>query len=149
MKRIGFVLLIIPLFLSCQRQEGTRWTTNALFPVTKGSVSLSSLVGDSLIQPDDAGILHLIIEENLTDFDLDSLVAIPDTTVNVGFEFPLPGGPFSLPPGTEVISLDDDFDLNTESAELREVLIKSGTARYQIRNYINGQINLTYTLPGA
>lgn len=149
MNRLFLLIAVLLITFSCQRKEETKWTTNALFPVAYGSISLESLTEDTLFVADENGILHFSIREDLTDLDIDSLVRIPDTTLAKAFEFPIPGGPFPFAPGTNVIDLQEEVELETEAALLREIIVKSGEAAYVVKNYMNGQLKIEYQLPGV
>lgn len=144
------LLSLVMVFFGCSRNEQTSWSTQAVFPVAYGSFGLESLVPDSLIQADDDGLLHLIIEQSLTDFDLDSLVKIPDTTVVKSFVVDI--APFvSIPvePGVSVPFPNEDFILETDLAELREIVIKSGSIEFEVQNFIGGQLAVTFEMPGV
>lgn len=142
------VLLVISL-CGCKREEPTSWETDALFPVAYGTLDFWDLIPDSLLEVDSDNVFHLVFEQNLTDFDLDSLVKIPDTTIYKSFSPPLNGGPFILNPGTTVITLDENYTMNLPAAELREIEVKSGRVSFEIRNYMNGQLKVLYNLPGV
>jgi hypothetical protein len=148
---IFFCLLIaVTILFGCSRKEETSWSTHAVFPVAYGSFGLETLVPDSLIQAAEDGVLHLIIEENLTDFDLDSLVKIPDTTVVESFIVDLGFvTSFDFDPGTSVPLPSEDFVLETELAELREIITKSGAINYEVFNYIGGPLAVNFSLPGV
>ncbi|MFN5295560.1 MAG: hypothetical protein ACK5BL_08525, partial [Flavobacteriales bacterium] len=65
---LAFVLVLS----SCKRSEPTTWDADLRGPIAYGALSLQNIVADSLLQADDQGLWHLMLEENLTDFDLDS-----------------------------------------------------------------------------
>lgn len=145
-----FLALLLVVLASCARQEDTRWSTHAVFPVAYGSFGLESLVPDSLLQADDDNLLHLVIEENLTDFDLDSLVKIPDTTVVKSYVVDIaPLASLPVDPGVNVPIDAQDFNLETDLAQLREIVIKSGSIDYEIQNYIGGPLLVNFGLPGV
>lgn len=144
------LLTAVAILFGCSRKEETSWSTHAVFPVAYGSFGLETLVPDSLVQADEDGVLHLVIEENLTDFDLDSLVKIPDTVVVESFVVDLGFvTSFDFDPGTSVPLPSEDFLLETELAELREIITKSGAINYEVFNYINGPLAVNFSLPGV
>ncbi len=145
---IYFITLIL-LFASCKRDEPTRWDANELFPLATANLSLSNLINDSLISTDEDGLIHFSLNESLTDFDIDSLVRIPDTSIVKSFSPPLLGGPFELAPGTQVLTLQEDNEFAVNTAFLRRARIKEGTLLYQVRSYIDGQLSIEYKLPGV
>ena len=141
-------LLFVILF-SCKRDERTTWQTDLSAPIAEGKITLDQLIADSLLQADETGLWHLIIERNLTDFNLDSLVEIPDTIIKKNFDVPLLGGPFMLPPNTTIISQTENNTLNLNQVQLREIRLKSGSLQYAIKSYVNGHLYCKYDLPGV
>lgn len=142
---VGSVLLMLS---GCRRDEPTRWNVDAAGPVAQGRIGLEDLLADSLLEADGNNLWHLIVRRNLTDFDLDSLVAIPDTTISRKFTIPLNGGPWNIPAGVNLIGLSEDRTLTLNDVELKEVHTRSGLLEYRIRSYVNGYLTCTYTLPG-
>ena len=134
---------------SCKRNEPTTWDTDILVPIAKGRITLQDIVPDSLLSYDETCLWHLKINRNLTDFDLDSLVRIPDTIIRKRFTVPVTGGPFTIPAGQTIINQAENNLLNLNSVELREVEIESGFMQYSITSYINGYLNCNYELPGV
>ena len=144
------LLSLVMVVIGCSRKEQTSWLTQAVFPVAYGSFGLETLMPDSLVQADDDNLLHLIIEENLTDFDLDSLVKIPDTTAVKSFVVDIaPLSSLPVNPGVSVPFPNEDFVLETDLAELREIVIKSGSIEYEVQNFIGGQLAVTFDMPGV
>jgi hypothetical protein len=147
--RLSLIVGSLLLFLSaCRRDEPTRWNVDAAGPVAQGRIGLEDLLADSLLEADGNNLWHLIVRRNLTDFDLDSLVAIPDTTISRKFTIPLNGGPWNIPAGVNLIGLTEDRALALNDVELKEVHTRSGFLEYRIRSYVNGYLTCTYTLPG-
>ncbi len=145
-----YLAIICGVFLfSCRREEPSTWNIGAAGPVALGRLGLNDMVADSLLSADENGLWHLVISENLTDFDLDSIVAIPDTTIKQTLVVPLVGGPFSIPPNSSIISLEEENQLNVSQASLKEVHTKGGTLEYTVKNYIDGFLTCTYELPGV
>lgn len=150
LNRVLFLLVGLSLlFQSCSRDEPTTWNMDIAGPIAQGRLSLNDMVADSLLSADENGLWHLVISENLTDFDLDSIVAIPDTTIKQTMVVPLVGGPFSIPPNSSIISLQEENQLNVSQASLKEVHTKGGTLQYVVKNYIDGYLTCTYELPGV
>ncbi|MFM9986312.1 MAG: hypothetical protein ACKVOK_13825 [Flavobacteriales bacterium] len=143
------LVLLVVLFTQCKREEPTSWDPHILGPVAFGRVTLADIVTDSLLSADQNGLWHLIFHENLTDFEIDSLVEIPDTLIEKVFDVPLLGGPFTLPNGTALIDEEENNLINVNDAQLKEVIMKSGKLRYKLKSYINGYLACVYDLPGV
>jgi hypothetical protein len=109
-------------------------------------LSLQQLIADSLLEADESGLWHLIFDEDLTDFDLDSIVEIPDTVILK--EYPLLfGGAF--PPGFALPILPtQQITIQHPSVQLKQVRMKSGQLRYRLQSPIDGYLNCSLNIPG-
>lgn len=142
-----FIVMIILIF-SCRKEE-TQWKTKWKVPLAEGRLSLSNLVSDSLVQAGDDGVAHIVYESELTNFDLDTLVNLPDTLVSETYSPSIGGGPFDLPAGFVLINQTQETQYSLGDAELRKVRIRSGEVQIELINYVNGEITMSYTLEGA
>jgi hypothetical protein len=148
-QRIVITLLLIAALCSCKRNEPTTWDSDVLVPVANGRITLDDILADSLLYGDADGLWHFRFNKNLTDFDLDTLVEIPDTVITKSFIVPLTGGPFTIPPGQTIISEEENNLINVNDALLREVRVKSGFLMYSVKSYIDGYLDCVYQLPGV
>lgn len=150
-KRFSYIYALafaVLIFSSCKRTEATTWEVDAWGAVARGSLSLEDLVPDSLLEADANNLWHLHLTKNLTDFDLDTLVAIPDTNFTTKFVVPLSGGPFSIPAGTQIINTNRQNQFGIANAQLTQVNLSAGKLIYNLRSYINGDLQTTLTVPG-
>lgn len=146
----GFAILCLTMLLfGCKRENPTSWSTQELIPLAHGTLTLGNLVPDSLLSADDEGLLHFYLDENLTDFNLDSLVQIPDTSIHRSFTPGFSGGPIAIPQGTSVLDQEDQNVFAVSEAELKEVVLKGGMLEYTLYNHMNGQLIMDYSIPGA
>ncbi len=88
------------------------------------------------------------LDLNLFRLDLDSLVAIPDTSLLDTFALPFPF-PVTASPGQVFVNQPEDNTMNIGSVELTYVEIKSGTIDYQLKSTIQGKIIYEYQIPAA
>lgn len=147
-----FILVIAALaffFSSCKRHEATTWSPEFAAPIAHGRLGLDDLVTDSLLLSDQQGLWYLHFMADVANYALDSLVRLPDTTIHVGFDVPLNGGPFMLPPGQVIIQQTDQRVLQVNGAQLKQVKLKSGTLNYRVSSYVDGNLDCTYLLPGV
>jgi hypothetical protein len=149
-KSLSFRMMTSMLFLvalvSCSRREATSWDTNLNGPIAFGRLSLEQIVADSLLQADESGLWHLIFDENLTDFELDSIVEIPDTTIVKEYPLFLVG---DFPPGFTVpIAPTQQITIQHPSVQLKKVRMKGGKLKYRLRSPVDGYLNCTFTIPG-
>jgi hypothetical protein len=137
------------ILLACQRKEATTWNPEYAAPLVHGRLGLDDLVTDSLLLADQQGLWYLHFMSDVANYALDSLVRLPDTTIHVGFDVPLNGGPFLLPPGQVIIQQDDQRALQVNGAQLKEVKLKSGYLKYRVSSYVDGYLDCSYLLPGV
>jgi hypothetical protein len=142
-------LLFIVLLLGCKREEPTTWTPAIKAPIARGTLGLGELLNNDMLYLDDNDIWHLHIERNLTNFQIDSLVQIPDTTIHKKLDLPFLGGPFNIPAGTELYNQTQNNVIQTQGAELTSIDVSGGSLLYSFRSYVNGALSCTCTLPGA
>lgn len=147
--KVFLVCLSVVLIFSCKREGPTTWDSDVFVPIAQGRITLQDIVPDSVISYDENCLWHLILSEELTDFDLDSLVQIPDTTIKRGFVVPIVGGPFVIPAGQLIIDEAENNLLNIRDVELREVILESGFMEYSIKSYIDGYLLCNYNIPGV
>jgi hypothetical protein len=87
MMRYSLFIALIALFLfsltGCKRDEPTTWDIDVAAPLAYGDMNLSNLVKDSALVADENGLWHFRMLKDLTAFNLDSLVAIPDTSLTI------------------------------------------------------------------
>lgn len=148
-KILGCVVVLLLGLISCKREGPTSWDIAGRAPVAKGVIGWSDLIADSLLEVDEAGILHLIYEQSLVDLGVDTLVEIADTTVSKKFDPGFTGGPIEIAQGASIISLEENINLNVNTAELREIIVESGELTYELKSYVGGQLDVNYSLPGV
>lgn len=148
--RIILILIIVAVaFGSCRRDEPTVWTPSVKAAIARGSLGLADVLPTTYFYADQNDVWHFYIEQNLTDFNIDSLVEIPDTTIHRGLSLPFTGGPFNIAAGTEIYNQSQNNELQTQGALLKEVIMRGGTLNYSFVSYVNGELTCTCTLPGV
>ncbi len=142
-----FIACLALLFLqSCKRDEPTSWDPDVRAPLAYGRLTLGQLLVDSIFQQDEEGLWHVIVDQKLTDFDLDSLAEIPDTTIVLP-----PNTLFfvgSVAQGQTIVSSNQQITLNHPTAQFKQVRMKGGKLKYKIRSPVEGYLNCTVTVPG-
>ena len=145
---LSLVLLSL-VFASCSRREFTFWSPDVIAPIAKGTLGIDDIVPDSLLYNDTNGVWHIWIERNLLNFDVDTLVDIPDTIIRNAFGLPILGGPFYYPPGQHLFDIDQYNKLDLKGVLLREAHLKRGTLNYRLKSTVNGSLKCIYTLQGV
>jgi hypothetical protein len=131
---------------SCKRDEPTTWQPDVRAPLAYGKLTLDQLLVDSIFEVDNEGLWHVIVDQDLTDFDLDSLVEIADTTIVKLYPIYTFG---SITQGlTLVLPTPQQVTLNHPTAQLKSIRMKGGKLKYKIQSPIEGYLNCTVSLPG-
>jgi hypothetical protein len=151
-KKIIFLLFILPAFLSCKKEnDKPQWVVNVVGPLAYASLGVNNFIADSLINVDSTNAIALVYErnfENSRNINLDSLFQIPDTTIPTQFIFPYPS--FLLMQSTTFFApTSSSVTLGISGVELKEVIIKSGYLKLEARNRVQARIVYTYKIPGA
>ena len=145
------LLLLIPILLlfSCKKRENMiRWNIEGIAPVAYGELSIYDILADSLLLSEMDSSVSLNLDLNLFRLDLDSLVAIPDTSLLDTFALPFPF-PITASPGQVFINEPEDNTINIGGAELTYVEVKSGSIDYTLKSTIQGNIIYEYQIPSA
>lgn len=120
-----------------------------VMPIAHGSLTLDKIIPDSLLELDESNVWHLVLEENLTDINADSLAALPDTTIAQSFKVPFSSGTLTLQPGISIFNNVEETTLGISGAELKYVEMKSGFLHYKVKSYVDGYLTSLYQLPGV
>jgi hypothetical protein len=137
--------LVMLFFQSCKRDEPTSWEPDVRAPLAYGRLSLNQLLVDSIFQLDEGGLWHVVVDQSLTDFDLDTLVEIPDTTFRLAYPVYIVG---SVPQGQVVITTNQQINLNSTTAQFKQVRMKRGRLKYNVISEVDGYLNCTVSIPG-
>jgi hypothetical protein len=131
---------------SCKRDEPTSWQPDVLAPLAYGKLTLNQMLVDSIYQADNAGLWHVVVNEDLTNFDLDSLIEIPDTTIARDFPIYIFG---AIAQGfTLVFPTSRQVELDLPTAQLKHIRMKGGRLKYKIESPVDGILNCTINFPG-
>jgi len=147
-KTLAYLFAVVILFSAC-RKDPTTWNSSLVLPIAHGSLTLDKIIPDSLLELDEANVLHLVLEENLTDINADSLAALPDTTITQAFKVPFSSGTLTLQPGISIFNTNEETTLGISGAELKYAEMKSGFLHYKVKSYVNEYLTSLYQLPGV
>src|SRR5262245_21635606 len=130
---IGFIFLCAAAVLSCKKEnENPQWDVDILAPLVTSTLDISNLIADSLLQPDSAGVMHVVFEKNLYETNLDSLVNIPDTVLTNIFSIPATA---AIGPGSLLYTDTTKFAIGTSGPQIRIAILRYGTLLMRAVNY--------------
>ena len=74
LKKISFLSFLI--FFSCLKQTNTNWDSDFVLPIANSSLNIKNFFGDTLLKPDNNGLLNFVFNRELLAIKLDSLINI-------------------------------------------------------------------------
>jgi hypothetical protein len=145
MRKLYFLFVAIIALSSC-RKEATRWNSDWSAPILNDTLTLMNWVNDSTITVSPSGYYDVNLKRKLFRFDLNSIVGIPDTTLQNNYS--LAAG-ISVPPGTSFVNQTQERDLNLDPIELTKIHLKEGEILILIKNPYPTKVICSLALPGV
>jgi len=141
---------------SCKREK-TTWNDDIVAPLANGSLSLGNLFPDTVIKANADSSLMIVFNTNLINYQLDSLLKIPDTTTFV--KDTLFGTPSTVTIGispTEQLftvaagsTASQNYYYLPNGIQLREAIIKQGVVQIKMENTVRQPVAYHYQLLSA
>ena len=103
------VLVLLILGSGCRKELSiAEWDVDVVAPIAFGSVNFSNYTDTKNFSIDNGKLLHVIASETLLSLGLDTLIGIPDYSIDTGFFIPIsisypPGVPFFCPKGRDKV----------------------------------------------
>lgn len=147
---LPFAALVI-VFTSCRKSFETSWDTDVEAPIARSKLNIRNFFSDSLFQVDQTGLLHLGFSKKIAGFNLDSLVSLPDTTLDYSF-FLAPGTKLFIAPGSNIPTFPQTQEINfniNNGVELKTVIINEGKLKIDYTNTYTQPLVFDLTLPGT
>lgn len=146
MKTYYWIALFSFLLVAC-RKEKASWDSDWRVPLISDTLRLDKLVTDSILAVNADGSYHLVINRNILEFGLDSLVQLPDTTIKQSTSISISS--ISVPPGISFINQEEVHSFDVADFQLKKVVLKSGSAEIKVKSQVPGACNLTLQLPSV
>ncbi len=146
MRKFLVLFFSMVLFSSCQKDTPTSWQTNNSLPLTKGRITLSDFVEDSLIFSDN-NQLQLRYTSRIFELDLDSVFQIPADTAEKIFSVPVLG--INIPGGSTLLNQADNFEFTDLDIQLSNAGFKGGQLKLIASNTLESPLIFNYRVPGA
>src|SRR5690349_12717977 len=80
-KKILILSCFTLLFSSCRKSTDANWDVDVTVPVVNSLLDIKNFVNDSLFEADNTGLLYISLNRQVVSLKLDSLLALPDTTI--------------------------------------------------------------------
>ncbi|MBS1646228.1 MAG: hypothetical protein JST67_02680 [Bacteroidetes bacterium] len=138
--------------LSFCKRGSTSWNDDLVAPLAQGNLTLGNLFPDTTIKTNSDSSLSIMLQSPLINYQLDSLLKIPDTTITTAFTFSFAmtptitaGSPLYFPPTP---TIENPYPLSN-GIQLKKAIIKSGKINYTLTNQVYRPITYHYILLSA
>ncbi len=156
LKKTKYITSVLILFLvlnSC-RKEKSYWDDDFVAPIAHGNLSLGNLFPDTTLKSNPDSSLKIAFETEIINYQLDSLIKIPDTTITTAFTFTVPIV-VALSPGTNIPLLNNN-PINGETyynlpngIQLKKAILKQGGINFTMQNTVYRPLAYHYLLLSA
>ena len=148
--KISILLIIISFIFSCKKE--TSWDIDAAIPIARSHLNISNFFGDTIFKEDPSGLIHLSFSKEILNLTIDSLVKLPDTTINVGYTALFnatlnPGDLIYTNAGTPS-SQEITFDV-ANGVQLNKAIVRSGFLKIEYFNTYAQPLNFVYDINSA
>lgn len=145
------VVCLFFLFSIVACKKATTWDVDLAIPIAKSHLNISNFFGDTVFKADPTGLLHIAFSKDLINYTMNSLVKLPDTTVNLGYTVPFST---ALTPGVQIFSnasstdKEITFDLSN-GVELNKAIVRTGYLKIEYTNTYAQPLNFNYIINSA
>lgn len=147
LKRLIYLSLFLALVVSsCKKSTKPSWDIDIEAPLIYTSLGIDKIIPDSLLKVNSDNSLSIIYESSLYDFQIDSLVKVPDTITSKYFP-PLPG--VVIQPGQTIFNITEDPSLSFNDAEISRIDVRAGEIILDLKHTITEPVIVTYKIPSA
>jgi hypothetical protein len=142
---ILFTLAVIAT--SCRRDlQLASWNVDVLAPIAYGEVNFSDFITSENLVSDNEELIHIIATETLVSLGLDTLIGIPDYSIDTGFVIPLS---ITFPPGVPFFVQKEDTRLEVKDVELTFGVIRASEIEVFLENTIDKPVLFQYAIYSA
>lgn len=143
------IILLVLLILGsgCRKELSiAEWDVDVVAPIAFGSVNFSNYTDTKNFSIDNGKLLHVIASETLLSLGLDTLIGIPDYSIDTGFFIPIS---ISYPPGVPFFVQKEETKFDLKDVELTFVEIRDSKIEVFLENTIDKPVLFTYSIYSA
>ena len=142
---ITIIALLFLIVWGCKKEK-TTWDADFTIPIAQTTLSINQLIADSLLATDVNNHLNIVYQNQLLNYDIDSVLDIPDTVTSYSVSST---GSGTLNPG-QVIAMNNDVkSFAFDPARITQVDIEKGFLVFTCINPLNTPLKVTYNIPSA
>lgn len=153
MKNMGYrniialtILSFLFVFTTNCKKEKTTWDADFTMPIAQTSLSVNQLIADSLLVTDANNHLTIVYNNQILNYNIDSLVDIPDTVTTYSLTA---SGNGNISPGQPIAMSTEVKSFPFEPARITQVDIEQGFLVFNCLNPLNTPLKVTYSIPAA
>ncbi len=129
------------VFAVACRKEPTSWETQWELPLVNAEFKIEDWIGDHFLEVDDQG-WYQIHWDTLVNLSLDTLIQIPDTSLNLSYALPFQ---VNVPAGLTLLhQTQSNADWIPEGMQLREMKVSNGKLHYKVWSEVDGDVELKF-----
>lgn len=144
-----FFLFILMLFslAGCRKDTSPSWDVDMFMPLVKTSLTIQDIIPDSLLQVENDHTLTLVYKNPIYNFDIDSLVQVPDTISNK-FYPAIPGTVVN--PGQTIYPASNHQEtFNFNGADVTRIDLRQGRIKIEFVNTLQEEVIFNYKIVSA
>lgn len=147
MRKLFYILVIALVIFSCKKEE-TWWETDLNAPLGVAHLGIGDLLPDSVIDIDADQKVSLVINENIFELGIDSLLEIESDTLRKSFSI-APLFEFTFNPGQTFYTSGETFNFGGVDAKISRAILKKGVFYLHAENTISGELDIILRIPKA
>lgn len=133
------------LVVSCKKEESVWWDADLSGPIAQTELNLANLLPDSVLISDPDSALRIYFSSNIFNYKVDSLVSIPDTTIDTSYTSIL-ANTIAFAPGSPIFSSTNETYFDIQGANLNYLKLKTGIIKIETFNSVPESLNFKYEL---
>jgi hypothetical protein len=143
------VLILAFTVSGCRKElDLANWDVDLLAPLAEGTINVSNYAPENLISIGTGDLIHLILDEELLSIGLDTLIGIPDYSVDTSFFVPF-DYPVDWPPGLPFLEQTSNTKFDLKGARLTYAIIRESSISVELNNTINKPVLFIYEISSA
>ena len=147
-RRLVFTFIFLTAIVTSCRRSPTYWNSAIDAPLAHSELTFQNIIPDSLIETDSLGLLHLVLDQDLFSFGLDSLLQIPDTEIVQQYASPFFGS-VSIGPNTPLLVSPQNIHFDAGGAQIVEATIDSGYIEVSASSGVHSPLQIAFQIPEA
>jgi len=142
-----FLFAFVLFATSCRRDlQLASWNVDLVAPIAYGELNFSDYVTSDNLIADNEELIHIVASETLVSLGLDTLIGIPDYSIDTGFVIPIS---ITFPPGVPFFVQKEDTRLEVKHVELTYGVIRESEIEVFLENTIDKPVLFQYAIYSA